>query len=214
MAAEAFRGRGERMPIGGLGIVGLLGAGVSAVLLWNPSSSSFGVIAADNFGLFVTLVLVVVGVLTIMFSSEVVARDGIPAGEYYSLVLFALAGMIMMATASDLLVIFVALEILSLAIYVLTGIRARIRARWRRAFKYFLLGPSRARSFSTASRSPSASPAARISIAWVRSWPHSRCRTAADPCRARPAARRLCLQDFGSPFHMWTPDAYEGAPRS
>ena len=70
-----------------------------------------------------TLVLVLVGILTIMFSSQVVDRDGMPAGEYYALMLFAIVGMMMMATANDLLVIFIALEILSLAVYVLTGIR-------------------------------------------------------------------------------------------
>ena len=69
MGAEAFRGQGERMPIGGLGIVGLVGAAVSATLLWNRNTTSFGVIVADNFGLFVTVILVIVGILTIMFSS-------------------------------------------------------------------------------------------------------------------------------------------------
>src|ERR1700712_3072434 len=78
MAAEAFRGRGERMPIAGLGIVGLIGAGISAALLWNRNAEGFGVIAADNFGLFVTMTLVIVGILTIMFSSQVLARDEIP----------------------------------------------------------------------------------------------------------------------------------------
>ena len=123
MAAEAFRAKDESMPLGGLGIVGLIGAAVSAVLLWNRNATSFGVIVADNFGLFVTLVLVIVGILTIMFSSVVVRRDGLPEGEHYALVLFAVVGMIMMATANDLLVIFIALEIMSLAVYVLTGIR-------------------------------------------------------------------------------------------
>ena len=55
MGAEAFRGRTSGMPIGGLGIVGLVGAAVSSVLLWNRNAASFGVIVADNFGLFVTL---------------------------------------------------------------------------------------------------------------------------------------------------------------
>ena len=127
MAGEALRGKGPRMPVGWFGIIGLVGAAVSAVILWNPTPEAFredfGVIVADNFGLFVTLVLAVVGILTIMFSSQVIHRDNLPAGEYYALVLFAIVGMMMMATATDLLVIFVALEILSLAVYVLTGIR-------------------------------------------------------------------------------------------
>ena len=93
MGAEAFRARDENMPLGGLGIVGLVGAAVSSVLLWNRNATSFGVIVADNFGLFVTLVLVIVGIMTIMFSSPVVRRDGLPKGEYYALVLFAVVGM-------------------------------------------------------------------------------------------------------------------------
>src|SRR5215216_2749404 len=139
MGAEAFRSPGERIAIGGLGIIGLVGAAISAAMLWNRNAEGFGVIVADNFGLFVTLTLVIVGVLTIMFSSQVLERDGMPSGEYYALLLFAIVGMIMMATANDLLVIFIALEILSLAVYVLTGIRREV-AGTEAAFKYFLLG--------------------------------------------------------------------------
>src|SRR5689334_8808863 len=85
MVAEAFRVGSDRMPVVGLGIVGLIGAAISAALLWNGNTASFGVISGDNFGLFVTLVLVAVGILTIMFSSQIIDRDGIPAGEYYAL---------------------------------------------------------------------------------------------------------------------------------
>jgi NADH:ubiquinone oxidoreductase subunit 2 (subunit N) len=61
MGAEAFRKPGEKMPIGGLGIVGLIGAAASTVMLWNRNSEGFGVIVADNFGLFITMTLVIVG---------------------------------------------------------------------------------------------------------------------------------------------------------
>src|SRR5688500_6502187 len=84
MLAEAFRLPGERMPIGGLGMIGLVAAGVSCVLLWNRQAQSFGVVSADNFGLFVMLVLVVVGILTVALSAQVLERDGIPSGEYYA----------------------------------------------------------------------------------------------------------------------------------
>jgi NADH:ubiquinone oxidoreductase subunit 2 (subunit N) len=90
MGAEALRGRDERMPIGLLGLVGLVTAAISAVLLWNRNAEGFGVIAADNFGLFMTIELAIVGVLTIMFSSQVLERDGIPSGDLYSLVLFSI----------------------------------------------------------------------------------------------------------------------------
>jgi NADH-quinone oxidoreductase subunit N len=139
------------------GLIGLTGAVVSSVLLWNRSAVGFGVIVADNFGLFVTVTLAVVGALTLLFSAPIVERDGLPAGEYYALVLFAIVGMMMMATARDLLVIFVALEVLSLAVYVLTSIRrdnanstgSRVQVLPARRL-------SRARSSSTASRSPTA----------------------------------------------------------
>jgi NADH-quinone oxidoreductase subunit N len=213
MGAEAFRKPGERMPIGGLGIVGLLGAAASTMMLWNRNADGFGVIAADNFGLFVTMTLVVVGVLTIMFSSQVVQRDQFPKGEYYTLVLFAIVGMMMMAMANDLLVIFVALEILSLSVYVLTGIRRDSARGTEAAFKYFLLG-----AFSSAFF--------LYGIAFTYGITGSTRLTAvgsylsAQALTSNPlvlVAVGLLLVGFAFkisavPFHMWTPDAYEGAP--
>src|SRR5688572_33279071 len=81
MGTEAFRGKNERRPIGWWGLIGLGGAAVSSALLWDRNAEGFGVIVADNFGLFVTFILVVVGALTIMFSSQVVERDDMPAGS-------------------------------------------------------------------------------------------------------------------------------------
>ena len=106
-----------------------------------PTRTSFGVVRADNFALFINLILCMIGILTMIFSADVVERENLPAGEYYALTLFAIAGMMLMAAATDLLVIFLALEILSLAVYVLTGAPARAARPARRpAFKYFLLG--------------------------------------------------------------------------
>src|SRR3954468_24657429 len=140
MVAESFRDPGERMPIAGLGVVGLLGAAFATVLLWNRNASSFGVVTADNFGLFVTGTLIVVGLLSLAMSGPTVERERLPGGEYYALMLFATAGMMLMATATDLLVIFLALEVMSLAVYVLTGIRRDSPTSTEAAFKYFLLG--------------------------------------------------------------------------
>ena len=101
---------------------------------------SFGVILSDNYALFFNIMLCIVGLLTMLFSDEVVERERLPAGEYYALMLFAIAGMMLMATATDLLVIFIALEIMSLAVYVLTGHPAQSAAGAEAAFKYFVLG--------------------------------------------------------------------------
>src|SRR5688572_33119897 len=77
MLAEAFRQPGERMPIAGLGLIGLVGAAVASVFLWDTDRSSFGVIRADNFSLFINLTLCVIGILTMLFSNDVVEREQI-----------------------------------------------------------------------------------------------------------------------------------------
>src|SRR5690348_11132359 len=83
MLAESFRQPGERMPISGLGLIGLIGAAVASIVLWDTDAQSFGVVRADNFSLFINLVLCVIGVLTMMFSADVVEREHLPPGEYY-----------------------------------------------------------------------------------------------------------------------------------
>jgi NADH-quinone oxidoreductase subunit N len=213
MVAEAFRSPGERMPMEGIAIGSLLTAGITGALLWNRSADSFGVVSADNFGLFVTLVLVVVGILTVALSSQVVERDGINPGEYYSLTLFAIGGMMLMATATDLLVIFIALEILSLSVYILTGIRRESKAGAEAAFKYFLLGGFSSAFFlyGIAFTFGIAGTTKLEEVAVVMST------LAGGRELLTYIALGLLLVGFGFkvsavPFHMWTPDAYEGAP--
>jgi NADH-quinone oxidoreductase subunit N len=214
MLAEAFRDPGERMNISVLGLIGLFGAALASVFLWDRDLEAMGVIRADNFTIFINLVLCLIGVLTMLFSHEVVERENIPPGEYYALTLFAICGMMMMAAATDLLVIFIALEILSLAVYVLTGIRRASLAGSEAAFKYFILG-----AFSSAfflygiAFTFAVSGSTRldqIDIALAA-------QSATEPVSIALLAVGLLAVGFAFkisavPFHMWTPDAYEGAP--
>ena len=213
MMAEAFRVPGERMPIGPLGVIGLLGAAIASIALWNHHATSFGVVVADNFGLFVTGILIVIGLLSLAMSAPTIEREGLPQGEYYAMLLFALAGMMLMATASDLIVIFLALELLSLAVYVLTGIRRDSPLAAEAAFKYFLLG-----AFSSAFF--------LYGIAFTYGLTGSTrlervgsiiAAQAMSPTPMQLLAVGLLFVGFAFkvsavPFHMWTPDAYEGAP--
>jgi NADH-quinone oxidoreductase subunit N len=213
MVAEAFREPGEQMPIGPLGAIGLVGAGIASAALWNSNATSFGVVVADNFGLFITWILIVVGLLSLAFSAPTIERERLPQGEYYALMLFAVAAMMLMATATDLLVIFLALEVLSLAVYVLTGIRRDQPTATEAAFKYFLLG-----GFSSAfflygiAFTYGVTGSTRLdrigSLIAAQS-------TAPTPMQL--LAVGLLLVGFAFkvsavPFQMWTPDAYEGAP--
>jgi NADH-quinone oxidoreductase subunit N len=212
MIAEAFSVPGERMPIAPLGAIGLVGAALASAALWNHNASSFGVVSADNFALFVTGVLILVGLLSLALSGPTIDREHLPRGEYYALVLFALAGMMLMAAATDLLVIFLALEVLSIAVYVLTGIRRDSPASTEAAFKYFLLG-----AFSSAFF--------LYGIAFVYGLTGStRLDRIGSVIAAQGAGSPLAMVAVGLllvgfafkvsavPFHMWTPDAYQGAP--
>ena len=213
LLAEAFMKKGEHMPIAPLGIIGLVGAAVASVLLWDRNTESFGVVSGDNFGLFVNLVLVAVGILTIVFSTQTVQRDGLPAGEYYAMVLFAIVGMMLMGQATDLLVIFLALETMSIAVYILTGIRRDLQQSTEAAFKYFLLGAFASSFFL-------------YGIAFLYGTTGT---TNIDEMSTRIAAQSMsgnpmillgigllivgfAFKIAAVPFHMWSPDAYEGAP--
>ena len=88
MLAEAIRHPGERMYIAGFGLIGLVGALVASCFLWNTDAVSFGVVRADNFALFINIILCIIGILTMVFSHDVVEREDLPAGEYYALTLF------------------------------------------------------------------------------------------------------------------------------
>ncbi len=213
MTAEAFRAPGERLPIGGLGIVGLVGAAFASFVLWNHNASSFGVVVADNFGLFTTGVLIVIGVLSIAISGPTVEREKLPAGEYYALMLFSLSGMMLMAMASDLLVIFLALEVLSLGVYVLTGIRRDSAAGTEAALKYFLLGAF-ASAFFLYGIAFTYGVTGSTRLDRVGSLIAAQ---ANGPTPMQLLALALLLVGFAFkvsavPFHMWTPDAYEAAP--
>ena len=213
MVAEAFRDPGERMPIAGLGIVGLTGAAIATWQLWDRNAVSFGVVSADNFGLFVTAILIVIGVLSLAISGPTIERERLPRGEYYALLLFATAGMMLMATATDLLVIFLALEVLSLAVYVLTGIRRDAPRSTEAALKYFVLGAIASAFFL-------------YGIAFTYGITGSTrldrigglmAAQSISPAPMQLLALGLVLVGFAFkvsavPFHMWTPDAYEGAP--
>jgi NADH-quinone oxidoreductase subunit N len=213
MTAEAFRSPGERLPIGGLGIVGLAGAAIATIILWNHNATSFGVVVADNFGLFATAVLVVVGTLSIAIAGPTIEREKLPGGEYYALLLFSLSGMMLMATATDLLVIFLSLEVLSLGVYVLTGIRRDSAVSTEAALKYFLLGAF-ASAFFLYGIAFTYGLTGSTRLDRIGSLMAAQ---AAGPTPMQYLALGLLFVGFAFkvsavPFHMWTPDAYEGAP--
>ena len=171
---------------------------VTSVLLWDRNRVGFGVIVLDNYALFFNITICAIGLLTILLSVGTAERDHLPQGEYYALMLFSIVGMMLMGSTRDLLVIFLALEIMSLGVYVMTGLKRTERGRRgggvqvlraRRVFERVL--PLRHRARLRGDRHDQARRA-RHAGRQLGARPER-------PARARdgPAARRLRLQGVG-----------------
>jgi NADH-quinone oxidoreductase subunit N len=216
MIAEAFRKQRDVAAgrwFGIYGLIGLVGAIAVSIDQWNQSLVGFGVIAVDNFTVFFNVALCAIGILTIILSAGNADRDRLPLGEYYTLMLFAIVGMMLMASTTDLLVIFLALEIMSLSVYVMTGLKRASAEGAEAAFKYFVLG-----AFSSAfflygiAMAYAVTGTTRLNEIGMRI-----ASSALDPSILTILAVVLLLVGFAFkvgavPFHMWTPDAYQGAP--
>ncbi len=214
MIADLWMDGPDRDALGWLGIIGLAITAITAVSLWGTSISSFaGVIGVDRFGLFFTLLFCLVGSLTLLMSMNYLEVTDIRTGDYYTLVLFCTMGMAVMASATDLIVIFVGLEIMSIAAYALAGIwRSQLRAN-EAALKYFLLGAFATGFllFGIALLYGAAGSTGLNAIAKVAAKP------TAEQHALLLAGTGLLLIGFGFkvaavPFHGWAPDVYEGAP--
>ncbi len=206
----------DREGLGWIGIVGLLVASLVSAMLWNSHQSGFaGTFVVDRYALFFNLVFCLAAVLTLLMSMDYLDTIEVRTGEYYVLLLFATAGMLMMAAATDLIVLFLGLEVMSVGVYVLAGMARRDLRSSEAAVKYFLLG-----AFATGFLV--------FGIALIYGAFGT---TALGPVSAKLASSAgeqralvligmaLLLVGFGFkiaavPFHAWAPDVYEGAPTS
>src|SRR5579862_2287797 len=218
LIAEAFRPPKEDMPIGWLGLIGLAGAIYSSYeLLARPDGIAFGVIIVDRFTVFFNIIIALIGVLTILLSTGSAERDHLPTGEYYALMLFSIAGMMLMGSTRDLLVIFVALEIMSLGVYVMTGIKRSSFAGAEAAFKYFILGAFSSAFFLYGVALAYAFGGTTKIDELAAKLVHYQAGAAPEVTVMVTMAMVFLLIGFAFkvsavPFHMWTPDAYQGAP--
>jgi NADH-quinone oxidoreductase subunit N len=212
-----------------LSSLGFIAAIVAGVLGWRhviaagPQLQLSGAVAFDGFAVFVKLVLACFGLLSVWLARDYLARDGLEESEFYGLVLFAVAGMMLMAGTADLIVMFVALELFSIALYVLVGFRRRSVQSQESAMKYFLLGAFSSAFFllgialafgAVGSTNLYGSLAQGSSFQGLLSFLHSAPGTSGS---LLVMAVGLLIVGLGFkvaavPFHMWTPDAYQGAP--
>jgi len=191
----------------------LILAAASSVILWGETPLRFmrqahPMLYLDSYAIFFNLILLTGAALTVLASVNYLEEMGAHHGEYYVLVLCAVAGMMTMAQATDLLMIFLGLEVMSIPVYVLAGFSRRRMKSNEAALKYFLLGAFASGIFlygiAMIYGATGATDLAAIRAIWK-------------PAPLALAGVGLLLVGFGFkissvPFHMWTPDAYEGAP--
>ena len=134
LLGEIFTPAHQKRWLGYAALVGLAIAGEAALSMWGAPITGFReMIVTDNFGVFLTFTILLGAALSILLSIDRFAQ-----GEYYALMLFSVAGMILMATATDLIVIFLALELLSLPLYMLAAFHRENTKSLEAGFKYFL----------------------------------------------------------------------------
>ena len=195
-------------------LAGMIGALLATLARWGTGGRAFrDMVVLDDFALFFHVIICYSGALVVLLSMDYLRRRGSDSAEYYALVLFATAGMMLLAAAGDLVVIFLALELMSLSLYVLAGLFKRELASGEASMKYFLLGAF-ASSFLLYGIALLYGAAGTTNLDRIASAMASRPR---DPLFV--IGLGLVLVGFGFkissvPFHMWVPDVYQGAPTS
>lgn len=206
---------GKRSPrlFGQISILALMAAIFAAVSANSAQGLAFSnLMIVDGFGTWFRILVLGIGILAILSSERYLAREQAETPEYHALMLFSIMGQCVMVTANDLIMIFIGLEISSIASYVLAGYLRNDKRNNEAALKYFLLG-----SFATgfllygvaivygltgttqlaAIRAAMTKPDTSLMVAGVA---------------AALMFVGLCFKVSGAPFQIWAPDVYQGAP--
>lgn len=221
MLAEPLIASGRsRKPLGWLAILGTLGAGAAALyqhsvfgqFQWRTISAFYGTVQIDDFSVFFHLLIAAIVLVTLLATLDYF--EGIPnshAGEFYALMLFGASGMMFMTCSVELLMVFIGLEISSISTYIMAGFRKGQATASESSLKYFLLG-SFATAFFLYGIALCFGATGSTSIAAI----HAGIATTTTPHLAILAIA-MVLIGLGfkvslAPFHVWTPDVYQGAP--
>jgi NADH-quinone oxidoreductase subunit N len=177
----------------------------------SPGSAFYGMVQVDSFSVFFHFLVAAVTTVVILTSYEYLAVQEIRAGEYYGLILFGAVGMSLMSSAVELVLIFIALEISSISTYILAGFRRRAAISSEASVKYFLLG-SFATAFFLYGVALMYGASGSTSIPAIGSFLRSGQISLLAYVGVALMFVGLGFKVAATPFHIWTPDVYEGAP--
>jgi NADH-quinone oxidoreductase subunit N len=215
MILEAVLSSRWQRSFGHISIVALLAAMAAAIYAYDSPGSAFsGLLMVDGFSTFFCVLVTGVGILTVLASYRYLMREGAETGEYHALLLYSITGQCIIVTASDLMMVFIGLEISSIASYVLAGYLRDDKRANESALKYFLLG-----SFATAfflygvaliyGMAGSTNLAA---IHGLLATGQGSPNTAVLGVSAALMFVGLAFKVSAAPFQIWAPDVYQGAP--
>jgi NADH-quinone oxidoreductase subunit N len=207
-----LREHNSRKPLGTLALVGVLtGLAATAYQSGFDGEAFYHMVRVDTFSVFFHVVVLMIALVVILASYDYLDVQRIPAGgEYYGLILFGTVGMMLMSSAIELVLIFIALEISSISTYILAGMRRRAAESAEASLKYFLLG-SFATAFFLYGVAMVYGATGTTNIYAIANVLHTQ------QSMLVYLAVGLMFVGLGfkvasAPFHVWTPDVYEGSP--
>ena len=210
--------RSSQRTLGGIALIGAIAALAATIYQAQPQFwglAFWEMVKVDAFSIFFHLVVAGVTILVILSSYEYMEVQQIRAGEYYGLILFGAVGMALMSSAVELVLIFIALEISSISTYILAGFRRRSAISSEASVKYFLLG-SFATAFFLYGVALMFGATGSTSIEMISASLRPYVQTGHGPLLAYLGVALMFVglgfKVAAAPFHIWTPDVYEGAP--
>ncbi|MDA9555245.1 NADH-quinone oxidoreductase subunit N [Pelobium sp.] len=207
-----FKAKNALLPVS---VLGLIGAFALAIMEWNSGAAAIysGMMLFDNFAVAFSGLTIISTILILLLSKTYFDKISSNVAEYYTIILFALAGILVMVSYHNLTMLFVGLEIMSVSLYILAGIKKRDFASNEAALKYFLMG-----AFSTGfllfGIALIYGSAHSFDLSVIAQYVIDR-PTGIDPMFYVGIAlimAGMCFKIGAAPFHFWTPDVYEGAP--
>ena len=198
--------------LGGIGLAGTIAALLSTwIMAQSPGFAFWNMVRVDEFSVFFHALVILIALVLILTSYEYMAVQRIRAGEYYGLILLGLVGMCLMSSAVELVLIFIALEISSISTYILAGFRRRSAISSESSLKYFLLG-SFATAFFLYGVALMFGATGSTNIEEISAYLNSGNVTVLAYVAVAFMFIGLGFKVAAAPFHVWTPDVYEGAP--
>jgi NADH-quinone oxidoreductase subunit N len=214
--AETFATSENRRGLAWMGIGGCVAALVAVAMQWSdaaqPSTHFDGMLTLDRMSLYLDATFIASAILTLLFAPPYLREQGFEFGEFYAIVLFGAAGMSMVGHASNFVSLLIGIETMSLAAYVLTGCWRRSLRSSEAAVKYFLVGAFATGFLVYGMALVYGTTGGELTYTGIASKVGEAAKTPVFFFGEYFILIGLAFKVGAVPFHMWTPDAYEGAP--